>query len=326
MAFDTVSLDRLLEAQQVTALDAVRLRDCLTHEGPVSETEARAFFAIEKSRSAKHPSWKSMFIDAVTAYAIHDAPPDGYLTADKADWLIREAAPQGRILSATMFELLTTIVAAARWSPERLVAAFLDEVYCAVACGDGPLREGAAIAPGNITDRDTELVRHVLYAAGGNDMRAITRCEAAGLLAIDAACVPNAANPAWTELFTKALGDAAMTASGYAGPVREIFLAPEHGPTDPGSAIAGLRRGLARYRPQSAEDLAIAGLERQRLAIVTGDEVQACTAEWLAAALSRDHSATPARAILMAALAEQQRLLHPALQDLMARERSIRAA
>lgn len=326
MAFDAFSLDALRQAQHITAVHVVRLRDALTHEGPVREAEARALFDLEQSPAPKHPSWKSFFIDAIVAYAVHDAPPDGYLTADKADWLIRAAAPEGRILSGTMFELLTGIVAAARWSPERLVAAFLDEMYCAVACGDGPLREGAPVASGAITARDVELIRRILYAAGGCAVRAITRCEAAGLLAIDAACAHATANPAWIDLFTKAVGDAAMAASGYDGPEREVFLAPDHGLTDPGAAIAALRRGFAQYRPQTVEDLAIAALERQRLEIVTGDTVEPCTGEWLAAALSRDHSTTPARSILMAGLAEQQRLLHPALQDLMVRERSIRAA
>ena len=326
MAFHTLNVDGLLAKSEIGALDVVRLRDALTHEGPVSEAEARALLAIELSQVPKNTAWKALFIDAITAFAIHDSPPNGYLTADKADWLLRIAAPNGRILTATIFELLTTILAAARWAPERLVSALLDEVYCAVASGDGPLRVGAAVSPGVITERDTDVVRRILYAAGKSDVRSITRAEAAGLLAVDAACASGTVHPAWVDLFCKAMLDAAMAASQRTGLVREMFLGPGPFSTDPAQMRVHLARSAKHYRPQTQQDLAIAALERQRLAIVTGDEVEACTPEWLGGLLERDQSGSAARELLIGLLADQAASIDRRLIFTRAAAGEIRAA
>ena len=187
MAFEAVNVDRLLAKSEISPVDVVRLRDALAHEGPVSEAEAEALLSIELSSMPKAGIWKALFIDAMTAFAIHDSPPDGYLTADKADWLLRIAAPQGRILTPTLFELLTTILQIARWAPQRLVSALLDEVYCAVASGDGPLRAGRPSSRNVVTERDVEVIRRILYAAGKSDVRAITHAESSGLIAVDMA-------------------------------------------------------------------------------------------------------------------------------------------
>ena len=317
MAFDTLDVDGLLAKSEISALDVVRLRDALTHEGPVSETEARALLSIELSTVPKALTWKALFLDAMTAFAIHDSPPDGYLTADKADWLLRIAAPNGRILSGNIFELLTTILAAARWAPQRLVSALLDEVYCAVASGDGPLREGVKVAPGIITERDTEVIRRILYSAGKSDVRSITRGEAAGLIAVDTACAGGVVHPAWADLYCKALFDAAMVASHRTGLVREMFLSPGPLSNDPAQTRVHLARIAKHYRPQTQEDLAVAALERQRLAIVTGDEVEACTAEWLGAVLTRNAAGSGARALLMGLLENERVNLDPRLLPLL---------
>jgi len=228
MAFAGMNVDLLLSKPEISAVDVVRLRDGLSYDGPVTEHEAHALLTLELSDIPKAGIWKAFFLDAMTAFAIHDQAPDGYLTADKADWLLRIAAPQGRILSSTLFELLTTILSTARWAPQRLVSALLDEVYCAVASGNGPLRSGryASIPRGVVTEHDTEVVRRILYAAGKSDVRAITHAEASGLIAIDMAGARGAVDPAWTDLFCRALLDANLAASNRAGPPREFFLSP----------------------------------------------------------------------------------------------------
>lgn len=286
MAFQADILDQLAAKACITAIDVVRLQDALTFDGPVTEREALALFAIELSGAVKHPSWKGLFIDAIADFTIHQTEPYGYLTALKSDWVLRAAAPRGRVLTPNIFALLETLLSVARWVPERLIAAVLDEVYCAVGAGDGPLRVQGGVPAGTITQLDCDVVRHVLYCAGSGGNLAISRVEAEGLLAINAA-ITQAPPPAeWIELFCKAIGDAALSVSGYGGPIREVFLARDltDGPTTGAASIA---KGFGRYRLQAPEDRAIAALERQRISIVTGDEVRPVTAEWLAAALER---------------------------------------
>ena len=177
MAFEALSLADLSAKTAISALDVVRLTDALTFEGAITEDEARALFAIEFAASEKHPSWKGFFIDAIAEYAIHHCEPHGYLTAHKSDWVLRQAAPAGRILTRNSLALVTTLVAMARWVPERLISALFDEVYCAIAANDGPMRDGIEAAPGSITQRDCDVVRHILYSAGTSGHRSITRCD-----------------------------------------------------------------------------------------------------------------------------------------------------
>lgn len=313
MAFETVNVDRLLAKSEISAVDVVRLRDALDYNGPLSETEAAALLEIELSRMPKAGIWKAFFIDAMTAFAIHDQPPDGYLTADKADWRLRIAAPQGRILTPTLFELLTSILSSARWAPQRLVSALLDEVYCAVASGDGPLRIGRRADRNVVTDHDVEVVRRILYAAGKSDLRAIHHAEASGLIAIDMAGSKGEVHPAWIDLFCRALIDAAMAASCRSGLPRELFLSPGPLAADRGQWRRLLAAAGPNYRAQTSEDLAIAALERQRLAIVTGDEVEVCSVEWLARMLDHERPGSEARDLLLEVYTDLAASLDPRL-------------
>lgn len=303
MAFQALSLRSLSANGAITALDVMRLESALTFESPMDEDDALGLIAIELSGSLKHPNWKGFFIDAIAEYTLGQSEPVGYLTAAKADWLLSKVAPRGRILTPYMYAMLDALLSTARWVPERLVAAMFDELYCAVAAADGPLRQSTAAPPQTITTQDSNIARHILYCAGSGAPSAISRTEAAGLLAITAAAT--VASPEWTELIAKVLANAVLTASGYSGPVREIYLAPEHALSSTAPLSDRIAQDLKqRYRLQTTEDRAITALERQRIAIVTGDEPQPASATWLAGALAQHHQPpSEGLAVLKAALA-----------------------
>lgn len=320
------SFDAVATLPHISAVDVVRMRDALMFEGPISEHDARILMAIEASDVPKHVSWKGYFLDALLEYALHSAAPDGYLTADNADWLLREAAPVGRIQTANMFELLSCLLSSARWAPNRLASALLDEVYCAIASGDGPLRMDRDTPPGVMTERDVEIVRRILYASGLSIPRAIDKAEAAGILAIDAACAQAPLLTTWADLFCKAMYDAAMSASGHAGPSREVLLSyGELGLTSAG-LVDLLAQRATLYKPQTVEDAAIASLERQRLEIVTGDGIEPCTPRWFCAVFGYERPGTPAFALLFEALSRTPALLAPELRDFLSPDAKVQAA
>jgi hypothetical protein len=294
MAFDPSFLNNLLAKPTLTAVDAVRLEDALLNDGPVTEVEALMLLAIECAPSIKHPAWKGVFIDSMLQFAIHSAEPYGYLTVGKADWLLRQAAPRGRILTATVFEMLTALLAKARWVPDRIVSALLDEVCCGVRFGDGPLAPDTGRVPGAIMERDADIVRAILYGASAFDGQAITRTELDGLLAIDRAGAGHPSPANWTELAAKALMDAALSASGWRTPSREGILGA-FGPAQSGPTVSVLASLSQQYAPMTQQDEAIVALERQRHEIVTGDPVVPCTVPWLAHVLERDRLQTPAQ-------------------------------
>lgn len=320
MAFEAIAHQIFSNrGRDLTALDVVRLRDALTHDGPVTFAEILTLTAIEGAGTSRHPDWKSFYLDAVVAHIVSDTAPEGYIDAVKADRLLALAAPAGRMVSPIIFEAVCASIAAARWVPERLVLAALDEVLCAVACGNGVLRVvreagGASVAePCVITGQDVERVRRILYAAAkpvaGGGLNAFSAREVMALLAIDAAA-RECQNTEWIELLVAVIVDAAMTASFMSGPSRELLLAPYR------SQAIGQQR-LTAYRPLSIEERAIDSLERQRVAIITGDHPACYTAAELSGTLA-SQPATPAMAALEPVLAGLRPVLHPALNSIVA--------
>ncbi|MBX9927147.1 MAG: hypothetical protein K2Y05_12380 [Hyphomicrobiaceae bacterium] len=316
MAFDTIPLDGLASQPEITEIDIVRLGDALRNDGPVTFAEALALTAIEGSKVDRHRSWRSFYIDAMLAFMLADTAPEGYINTAKADRLIALAAPSGRVATATIFEMLTVVMGYARWVPERLTAVVLDEILCTVSSGEGALREndpdGATLA-GTVTAADTDRLAHVLYSASQSGGR-LSALELGALLAIDAAA--EASRPErWNEMLVAAIADGALRASGFNGPAREAVLSPR------GSAPKMREDYLTSYRPMSIEERSIDDLERQRIAIITGDDPVVFSAVQFAEALEQQPP-TPAMTQAVTVLASLGPVLHPRLQKLVRDKRS----
>ena len=84
----------------------------------------------------------------ITDYLVEQAPPQGYLTAENAQWLIERIGQDGRVDSKTELELLVNVLDKARWAPQSLVRFALEQVKDAVVSGTGPLRSGKKLEPG----------------------------------------------------------------------------------------------------------------------------------------------------------------------------------
>jgi hypothetical protein len=302
MPFKTVVVDEMLARRQINEIDVVRLDDAFQNEGALEEADARVLLALDASSNQKHTTWLPFYIGAVCDYLLHQSRPEGYLTVEKADWLMSAIAPAGRLDSKSNLDLAITILTHARWAPERLVCFLLAAVRDDIAGGERILRGTPSSKPGQISECDVDLLRRILYAQGGTRATAITRSEAAMLIAIDE--VATHAPPDWSELFSKAITSAALTASGYIPPVREVALALD----------GRLRAASTAFRPASAEDVMIAGLERQRLEIITREAITVIDVAWLSEALSAARAQSPARTALQKALAEEGIRLHPALR------------
>ena len=195
--------------------------------------------------------------------------------------------------------------------------------------GAGPLRTGQIAAPGTIRDGEVELARRILYSFGGDGHIAVTKAEADALFAINAALVDPTASAAWSDLFVKAIANVVMASSGYSVPSREealrreSFLDRRH---DAGP-VAVLRAMVAEslgsvwraYQEQSPEERALARLERQRIEIITNEEITEGEAAWLAERIGRDGRLTAAEDALLAYVAKHSHKIHPVLQEALGR-------
>jgi len=149
------------------------------------------------------------------------------------------------------------------------------------------------------------------------------------LISIEEGLAEGVATPAWTDLFVKALANVVMATSGYAPPSREEALRSDawlkrRGDLSPGAFLtamvtSSLSSVWESYGAQSPEERALARLERQRIEIITNDEITDSEAGWLVDRLTRDNRLTATEQALLDYLRREAPMLHPALADLVKR-------
>ena len=135
-------------------------------------------------------------------------------------------------------------------------------------------------------------------------------------------------DPAWSDLFVKAIANFMMAASGYAAPSREEALRSEAWLDKPSGGIAdffgkmaagGLRGVFAAYREPSTED---AFAERNKLVEAGAAAAQVVTAEeaeWLARRMGRDGVLHDNEKALLRFIRDEAPSVHPSLQSLIAK-------
>jgi len=323
----SLSFDEICRRGAIRDADIATLRTLYYEDGRIYAAEADALFEINDACRIQSPGWTEFFVEAITDYIVFDAEPEGYLTVANAEWLIARIEKDGRVCSLTELELLINALDKARWAPERLAAYALDQVRRAVVTGEGLLRSGQKLKPGTVTDADVELMRRTLYAFASVGNVAVTRSEAEVLIAIDTASQSTPPNAAWTDLFVKAIASVVMRDGGYAVPGREEALRREAwlgsrgdlalGNMLDGMVSASLGEIFGLYREQTAEERAIARLERQRVAIITSEVVDDEEAGWLERALLCDGTLTPNERALVTFLREHAPRLSPAMAVLV---------
>lgn len=323
----SVSVDDILSRGSIHDHDVMRMRQSFYDDGVISPDEASALIQINEACRVQDAAWAPFFVQALCDYVINQSEPEGYITAANADWLISRIAPEGKLRTKAELDLVLKLLETARWSPERLVRFALDEVKRAVVDGDGPLRAHGARTTGTITDAEVEIIRRVLFAFGGDGNIAITRAEAEVLIAIEESLETDSPNAAWTDLFVKAMANAILASSGYGPPSREEALRADAWLKRRGDlsmtnlvgamVTSSLSSVWDAYTEQSSEERALARLERQRIEIITNEEVSDSEATWLVERLTRDDRLTPTELALIDYLRREATMLHPALVDLV---------
>ena len=319
-----VPVDEIMKRGSIKDVDVLRFRAAFYSDDVITAEEAEILFALDDACRVQDPSWVDFFIEAVTDYIVEQNEPEGYLTAQSAEWLIAHITKDGKVKRKTELGLLVNVLEKARWAPVNLVRLALEQVKAAVLEGEGPLRPDQSPAKREISDSDVELVCRLLHAFGGDGNVAVTRDEAEVLFDINDAIGDAEPNPAWTDLFVKAVTNTIMAASGHMVPTRKEALRREAWLADRGelaplamlSAMvkSGLDSVCKAYQEQSQEERTLARLELQRIEIITNEVITAAEAEWLCERIGRDGRLTANEAALVAYLKKESPKIHPALQ------------
>lgn len=322
-SIDNFDIGGIGERGSIRDSDVLRLRGTYYSHGRIATEDAETLFALNDACPVQDPAWSDFFIEAVTDYIVHQAGPDGYLTAANAQWLTARIVAGGRVRTKIELELIVNVLGKSRWSPPSLTVFALEQVREAVRANAGPLRDGRGIEPGAITEGEVELVRRILYAFDNDGRMALTEPELAVLIDIDH-LVTSGQSGAWAELFVKAFTNGIMTASGYRAPTREEALRREawldrRRDLNPAAILKALvswclASVLPAYREMRSEERAIERLERQRVEIVTNETIRPVGAAWIAAQLGRDGPMSATETALRDVLARSDIVLDPAIR------------
>jgi hypothetical protein len=326
----SLPLQDILERRTIAFDDLLVLKRAFYEDGIATAREADVLFSINETCTSKHADWPDFFLEAITDYLVFQEAPRGYLTAGNAEWLIERTSKDGLVSSRHDFDLILSVLSAARWSPVSLSTFALSQVRNAVKTGGGPLRRDRAVAAGTIAESEVELLRRILYAFGGDGNVAVTRDEADVLFDIDELVGSAAPNAGWTDLFAKAVANVMMAASGCSVPSRELALRPEaglkdqHGHPDVISTLLemvheNLAAMQSAYCDQSIEERALARLEYQRIEIITHEAIAVADAGWLVGRLGRNGRLSPSERAVVAYLNREAPKVHPAISEAVCR-------
>ncbi|MDX2235357.1 MAG: hypothetical protein NW200_12735 [Hyphomonadaceae bacterium] len=178
-------LDRVAADRRVSDAETLDLRRAVFADGDVDRAEAGALFDIAGRVANEDAAWAEAFVEAV---GDHVLGPDRHITDDRAGWLIMHAPLAGALAAP----LLVSALDRAESAPAALAAAARAAVLKAVA--DAPL-DARAVA----------WVRTCLHAVAGDGAAHIGAEEAQWLFDLDAAVDGRPNDPAWSDLFVKAI-------------------------------------------------------------------------------------------------------------------------
>lgn len=326
---DAAAIAASLAGRPIRADDVAALRRVFYADGVIDRAEAEAICRLEAAAPARCAQWAAFYVEALTEYILFREPPQGYVSPDNAAWLIAQLSADGRVRTETELELVVRVMEKATGVPESLSAFALRQVAGAVIDGDGPLARGGRLMPGVIGRDEVELLRRILYAFGHEGTVGISHEEAEVLFDLNDRTCEADNDPAWSDLFVKAIANFLMAAhGGYRLPTRAEALRREAwlDGSEPGvagvfgdmmaSMLAGGLRGV--WSAWSGEADAAAERSRVREAEARADEAVTSTeVRWLAERIGRDGVIHENERALLKFLSEQSPDIHPSLRTLL---------
>jgi hypothetical protein len=193
---------------ELTADDALALRQVIfASDQAVGAREAEALFTLNANAGAVSQAWHDLFIEAITDFVVRQQTPVGYVDEARAEWLIGQVRARRRV-RADVVEMLIHVLETADKTPAALDAFALGMVKAQLIAKAGRGKP--------IVRADVERVRRALYATGGESNIAVSRKEAEVLFDLNDALKGADVDPAWGDLFMRAVGNAVLYESTWA--------------------------------------------------------------------------------------------------------------
>jgi hypothetical protein len=273
------------------------------------------------------PEWTSIFCEALADFVVHQNAPRDYIPQAKADWLTAKLADSGGIASKTEFAMLIDVMTHALGVPTSLSTFALREIKTAIINGRRDAFTSEDHAAGVVTNADVEALRAVLYAATTGTPGHVTQEEAEVLFEIAHATAHAKVDPAFDELFARAVGNYLMAINFHTVDATEALHREKW--LDEEESLSGFMSRILHRAPRASsfnmlnspreafeEDMAKREADDRALRhyseLVTNAE-----ADWVMAHLTRDGELTSAEKRLLQFLGAEAPAIPPPLRALI---------
>ena len=323
-------------AGAISATEALEIRRQIYGHEPLTPADMDLVFRTAQ-KSAGHDSreWTNLFAEAVTDYVVHQNDPADYIPQEKADWLVAKLKEKGGIASASEFAMLVDMMTSALGVPPSLSAFVLHEIETAMVSGHRNAIGGNDQAAATVTKADVEALRSVLFAATTGSVAHVTREEAEALFDIAHATADGTCDPAFDDLFARAVGNYLMAISWH-DPSRNQALHRERWLDERGSLFQFLSHRPAPGEEESFRALLKSPLEQEEADLTALDreddaarsqseQITDTEADWVIAHLTRQGPLTSAETRLLKWLGDEAPSLPPKLRALVNRANDARA-
>jgi hypothetical protein len=189
LALQTLA-DQLASDSTITADEALELRKAVFPDGVVSREEAEMLISLAARVANSDPQWSHAFVEAIADHVLAQGAYPGHVDEATVSWLTTRLGKEGP--RETEVEAVLKVLERAESAPEYL-STFARQRITALLAGN-------PVGPA-----ETELVRRCLYASGGTGRTSVTDVEARWMFALDNESDGRANDPAWGDLFVKAV-------------------------------------------------------------------------------------------------------------------------
>ncbi len=289
-------LSRVARLGELSEAEARRVFSDVFEDGFVSRGEVEALFLMNDTLSNADPFWDERFVAAIKDFLLAQEAPEGWITDEESDWLIDQIERQDGAPNPNEIELILTLLRYAQSAPKKLSRFALTAISQAIK------------TIGYADSVTVEQMRRVLYAPAGQSSLWVNQLEATILFETNDAVAFAKNDPAWNDLFARAIGNHLM-ARAHPSPgsqtdalAREAWLADTS--TNPGQLLKAMTGAFSddswfekiAFNPRKAQQA------RQRANEVAIREAETVTTDenaWFMKRLGWDQSISPAERSLI---------------------------
>lgn len=284
----------------VSAKDVLILRRKVFGDGIVGTEDLDLLFKIGERAPIGDREWHQYFCEAAADFYLNQDDQKGHFSSEDFSDLEQRITRDGSAASSLEIELLIKLLETSVSTPKEISTFIAAQMkHLILNKEDGPA----------IDAKDVEIIRRFIFSAGGDGNIAVTREEAEFLFDLNDAVSKSENDPAWNDLFKKAVSNCLMAHIGRNPQGRHDALevaAPETKiKSEPSSKPGFIDMILNIFNPKTGharrvEERHRAANERRAEQAEIAEKITASEAEWLADRISNDEDLHPSEKELVA--------------------------